>query len=86
MNKKYNNSGLNLPKEESLDLLNDIYLDSIKSEYNNLSKSFIGKNYEKIINNKFNIHAFLFDDVYYFYSKMYLYAFVIIIINQILAY
>ena len=84
MNKKYNNLGLNLPKEESLDLLNDIYLDSIKSEYDNLSKSFIGKNYEKIINNKFNIHAFLFDDVYYFYRKMYLYAFVIIIIKMLL--
>ena len=45
------------------------------------SKSVIGNNH---INNKFNIHAFLFDDVYYFYRKMYLYAFVIIIIKMLL--
>ena len=84
MNKKYNNSGLNIPKEEYLESLNNNYLDNIKSEYDNLSKSFINKNYEKIINNKFNIHAFLFDEIYYFYRKMYIHAFIIILIKMLL--
>ena len=84
MNKKYNNSGINIPKEEYLESLNNNYLDSIKNEYDDLSKNFVGNNYEKIINNKVNIHAFLFDEIYYFYRKMYVHAFIIILIKMLL--
>ena len=84
MNKKYNNSGLKIPKEEYLESLNNNYLDNIKSEYDDLSKSYIDKNYEKIINNRFNVHALLFDELYYFYRKMYIHAFVIILVKMLL--
>lgn len=41
---------------------------------NELQKEFIGTNFDSIMNKKFNIFAFLFTFVYYFYRKMYLYA------------
>ncbi len=39
-----------------------------------LQKEFIGKNYDNIMNSQFNVFAALFNFLYYFYRKMYIYG------------
>lgn len=46
-----------------------------------LLKSFIGNNYDKIVNSGFSLCGFFFGEFYYFYRKMYLYGFIIILLK-----
>ena len=53
-------------------------------DFNNneeLLKSFIGNNYDKIVNSGFSLCGFFFGEFYYFYRKMYLYGFIIILLK-----
>lgn len=49
-------------------------INTISKDDEELLKAFIGKNYEKITTNQFNIAGFLFTTFYMFYRKMFLYA------------
>lgn len=61
------------------------------SSYNNsydneeLLKAFIGKNYDKITKNLFNISGFFFTTFYLFYRKMFLYGILLFLINLIIS-
>ncbi len=50
-----------------------------------LLKAFIGKNYEKITTNPFNIAGFFFTSFYMFYRKMFLYGILLFIVNLIIS-
>ena len=56
-------------------------LNQMTSGFNDeeLLKAFIGKNYEKITKNPFNIPAFFFTSLYMFYRKMFLYSLLVFI-------
>ena len=54
-------------------------------ENEELLKVFIGNNYEKIIKNQFNFPAFFLGSIYFVYRKMYLYGFIIFILNLIIS-
>lgn len=45
---------------------------------------FIGKNYEKIVHNKFSFTGFFFGGIYFLYRKMYLYGTLLYLINLVL--
>jgi len=49
-----------------------------------LLKAFIGKNYEKITTRPFNFAGFFFTSLYMFYRKMFLYGFLVFILNLII--
>lgn len=49
-----------------------------------LVKAYIGKNYEKITTQQFNVCAFFFSTFYMFYRKMFLYGLLVFIVNLIL--
>lgn len=49
-----------------------------------LVKAYIGKNYEKITTQQFNVCAFFFSTFYMFYRKMFLYGLLVFIANLIL--
>lgn len=49
-----------------------------------LLKSFIGNNYEKITRNPFNLAGFFFTSLYMFYRKMFLYGLLAFLINLVI--
>ena len=64
---------------------NNLNMDiSNKNQDDDLLKSFIGNNYEKITTKKFNFAGLFFGALYMFYRKMYIYALLIYIINFII--
>ena len=74
------NSENNL-KEKTISTTNIEEKSNTNTEDDELLKIFIGKNYEKIIKNKFNFAFFFLQFVYLFYRKMYLLGFVFFFIN-----
>lgn len=56
---------------------------SIKYSFGNekeLIKEYVGKNYDKIKNTKFSLPAFFLGPIYFFYRKLYTYAFIWILV------
>lgn len=49
-----------------------------------LLKSFIGNNYEKITRSPFNLAVFFFTSLYMFYRKMFLYGLLALLINLVI--
>ena len=78
-----NNSQNSSTNEASIS--NNLNMDiSNKNQDDDLLKSFIGNNYEKITTKKFNFAGLFFGALYMFYRKMYIYALLIYIINFII--
>ena len=49
-----------------------------------LLKTFIGKNYPKILYNKVSIPGFFFGSYYFLYRKMYLMGFILFLLDKLL--
>ncbi|MBQ8891539.1 MAG: DUF2628 domain-containing protein [Bacilli bacterium] len=59
-------------------------MEKVDNINDNSLKKFIGKNYDKISTNWFNIFGFLFTNFYMYYRKMYLYGIFVFIIQIML--
>lgn len=57
------------------------YTSQATTNNEDLLKAFIGKNYEKITTRPFNFAGFFFSTFYMFYRKMFLYSFILFLIN-----
>ena len=55
----------------------------ISSDEDELIKAYIGPNYDKLLNSKFNVGAFLVTPLYLCYRKLFLYGFLLFIINLV---
>lgn len=85
-----NISNTNNDNIETLSLNEPINNNIINSNNNQtdeeeLLKSFIGKNYDKITTRPFNIAGFFFTTFYLFYRKMFLYGIILFLINLIIS-
>lgn len=56
----------------------------ISSDEDELIKAYIGPNYDKLLNSKFNVGAFLVTPLYLCYRKLFLYGFLLFIINLVI--
>ena len=68
------------PEPEQPNKTNNVTGTDIKA-----AKAFVGENYQNFVNGGFNIGAFFFGPLYYFYRKMYLYGFILLIIEGTLS-
>ena len=72
---------INSNMQNNINNLNNEYINQVTENHDEeLIKSFIGKNYEKIINKKFNLAGFFFTTFYMLYRKMFLYSILLFII------
>ena len=73
-------------QQDNLDKpINNIAKNSNQIDDEELLKTFIGKNYDKILTNPFNFAGFFFTTFYLFYRKMFLYGIVLFLINLIIS-
>lgn len=71
-----NQSINNIPQQQNVTNFNQVNDDD-------LLKSFIGNNYEKITTQSFNIAGFFFTTFYMFYRKMFVYSLIVFLLNLV---
>lgn len=74
------------PQKQTISYEEQYYNNKQLVNSDELIKAFIGPNYDKIMKRIFNFGAFFFGAFYYFYRKMPLFGFIIVIINCLICY